>query len=199
VVLRRGAIDPARDMPARDVPLLSTTANLVVHDSLHPALAYLLLEAARQTHAAPGLFHRPGEFPSPLATDFPLASEADRYFKNGRPFLQRYLPFWMANFVQRLVLTLLPLIAVLVPIFKFLPALLQWKERNRLFRRYGELKFLELDIAARELSAAERAAARKRLDDIENEVSKARFPLDFADRIYTLRQHVDYVRRSLGH
>jgi hypothetical protein len=199
VVLRRGAIDPARDMPARDVPLLSTTANLVVHDSLHPALAYLLLEAARQTHAAPGLFHRPGEFPSPLATDFPLASEADRYFKNGRPFLQRYLPFWMANFVQRLVLTLLPLIAVLVPIFKFLPALLQWKERNRLFRRYGELKFLELDIAARELSAAERAAARKRLDDIENEVSKARFPLDFADRIYTLRQHVDYVRRSLEH
>jgi hypothetical protein len=88
---------------------------------------------------------------------------------------------------------------VLVPIFKFLPALLQWKERNRLFRRYGELKFLELDIAARELSAAEQAAARKRLDDIENEVSKARFPLDFADRIYTLRQHVDYVRRSLEH
>jgi TRAP transporter TAXI family solute receptor len=197
VVLKRGAIDPARDIPARDVPLLSTTANLVVHDSLHPALAYLLLEAARQTHAPPGLFHRPGEFPSPVATDFPLAEEADRYFKNGRPFLQRYLPFWMANFVQRLALTLLPLIALLVPLFKFLPALLQWKERNRLYRRYGELKFLEHDIASRTLSDEEKAGARQRLDAIEAEVSKARFPLDFSDRVYTLRQHVDYVRRRL--
>lgn len=198
VVLQRGAIDPARNIPARDVPLLSTTANLVVQDSLHPALAYLLLEAARQVHAAPGLFHRPGEFPSPQATDFPLAEEADRYFKNGRPFLQRYLPFWMANFVQRLVLTLVPLIAVLVPIFKFLPAVLHWKERNRLSRRYGELKFLEHDIAARALSAAEKAAARRQLDAIEAEVSRARFALDFADRVYTLRQHVDYVRRRLA-
>lgn len=197
VVLARGAIDPARDIPSRDVPLLSTTANLVVRDSLHPALAYLLLEAARQTHAAPGLFHRQGDFPSPLATDFPLAEEADRYFKNGRPFLQRYLPFWVANFVQRLALTLLPLIAVLVPIFKFLPAVLQWKERNRLARRYGELKFLEHDMAAGNLSDAQKAAALRQLDAIEAEVSRARFPLDFVDRVYTLRQHVDYVRRRL--
>jgi hypothetical protein len=197
VLLRRGAIDPARDIPARDIALLSTTAHLVVQDSLHPALGYLLLEAARQAHAAPGLFNRAGEFPSPLATDFALADEAERYFKNGRPFLQRYLPFWMANFVQRLVLMLVPLLAILIPLFKFLPALLQWKEKNRLFHRYGELKFLENDLATRGLSPEEKAVARTRLDAIEAEVSKARFPLDFADRIYTLRQHVDYVRRRL--
>lgn len=197
VVLKRGAIDPARDIPARDIPLLSTTANLVVHDDLHPALAYLLLEAAHQVHSTPGLFNRGGEFPSPAATDFPLSVEADRYFKNGRPFLQRYLPFWMANFVQRLVLMLVPLLAILVPVFKFLPAMLQWKEKNRLFHRYGELKFLENDIATRTLSDGEKAAARLRLDAIEAEVSRARFPLDFSDRIYTLRQHVDYVRSRL--
>ncbi len=199
VVLKHGAIDPARDLPGRDITLLSTTANLVVHDDLHPALAYLLLEAARQAHAAPGLFNRAGEFPSPVATDFPLADEADRYFKNGRPFLQRYLPFWMANFVQRMLLMLVPLLAILIPVFRFLPALLHWKEKNRLFHRYGELKFLENDIATRDLSAEEKAAARARLDAIEAEASKARFPLDFSDRIYTLRQHVDYVRRRLGH
>ncbi|MFO1193202.1 MAG: TAXI family TRAP transporter solute-binding subunit [Rhodoferax sp.] len=197
VVLRRGAIDPARDIPPRDIPLLSTTANLVVQDSLHPALGYLLLEAARAAHAGPGLFHRQGEFPSPAGTDFPLAEEADRYFKNGRPFLQRYLPFWVANFVQRLVLTLLPLVAILVPVFKFLPALLHWKERNRLFRRYGELKFLERDIDTRTLSDDEKAQALLRLDAIEAEIRHARFALDFSDRVYTLRQHVDYVRRRL--
>jgi hypothetical protein len=132
-----------------------------------------------------------------VGTDFPLAEEADRYFKNGRPFLQRYLPFWVANFVQRLVLTLLPLVAILVPVFKFLPALLHWKERNRLFRRYGELKFLERDIDTRTLSDDEKAQALLRLDAIEAEIRHARFALDFSDRVYTLRQHVDYVRRRL--
>ena len=130
VILKRGSVDPGRNIPAQDVQLLATTANLVIPDSLHPALAYLLLEAAQQTHGQPSLLNRPGEFPSPKATDFPLAEEADRYFKNGRPFLQRYLPFWLANFVQRLILMLIPLVAILVPVFKVLPARLVWKKTS---------------------------------------------------------------------
>jgi len=126
-----------------------------------------------------------------------LAEEADRYFKNGRPFLQRYLPFWLANFVQRLILMLIPLVAILVPVFKVLPALFEWKEKNRLFRRYGELKFLEKDLTARTYSAEEKVSALARLDAIETEIGKTRFPLDFSDRVYTLRQHVDYVRSRL--
>jgi len=197
VTLKRGSVDPGRNIPAQDVQLLATTANLVIPDSLHPALAYLLLEAAQQTHGQPSLLNRPGEFPSPKATDFPLAEEADRYFKNGRPFLQRYLPFWLANFVQRLILMLIPLVAILVPVFKVLPALLEWKEKNRLFRRYGELKFLEKDLTSRTFSPEEKAMALARLDAIEAEIGKTRFPLDFSDRVYTLRQHVDYVRSRL--
>jgi TRAP transporter TAXI family solute receptor len=197
VILKRGSVDPGRNIPAQDVQLLATTANLVISDSLHPALAYLLLEAAQQTHGQPSLLNRPGEFPSPKATDFPLAEEADRYFRNGRPFLQRYLPFWLANFVQRLILMLIPLVAVLVPVFKVLPALLEWKEKNRLFRRYGELKFLEKDLTSRTFSPEEKATALARLDAIEAEIGKTRFPLDFSDRVYTLRQHVDYVRSRL--
>ena len=197
VILKRGSVDPGRNIPAQDVQLLATTANLVIPDSLHPALAYLLLEAAQQTHGQPSLLNRPGEFPSPKATDFPLAEEADRYFKNGRPFLQRYLPFWLANFVQRLILMLIPLVAILVPVFKVLPAMLEWKEKNRLFRRYGELKFLEKDLTSRTFSAEEKNTALARLDAIEAEIGKTRFPLDFSDRVYTLRQHVDYVRSRL--
>lgn len=197
VILKRGSVDPGRNIPAQDVQLLATTANLVIPDSLHPALAYLLLEAAQQTHGQPSLLNRPGEFPSPKATDFPLAEEADRYFKNGRPLLQRYLPFWLANFVQRLILMLIPLVAILVPVFKVLPALLEWKEKNRLFRRYGELKFLEKDLTSRTFSAEEKNTALARLDAIEAEIGKTRFPLDFSDRVYTLRQHVDYVRSRL--
>jgi len=197
VSLKRGSVNPQRNFPAKDIAMIATTANLVIPDDLHPALAYLLLDAARQTHSRPGLFNRPGDFPSSQGTDFPLAEEADRYFKNGRPFLQHYLPFWLANFVQRLILVLVPLIAILVPIFKFLPSLLTWRQENKLFKRYGELKFLEADIISRTLNSDEVAAARAQLDRIEKETLSARFALDFSDRVFTLRQHIDYVRAKL--
>jgi len=197
VTLKRGSVDPKRDLPPQDIQLLATTANLVVRDELHPALAYLLLEAARQVHRQPSIINRPGEFPSPTGTDFPLSPEAERYFKNGRPFLQNYLPFWVANYAQRLLLLLVPLAAILVPLLRVLPELIGWRRRSRLYRRYGELKFLEQDLAARKLDDEERRHARAQLDLIEQEVVQTKFPLDFADRVYTLRQHVDYVRAQL--
>jgi TRAP-type uncharacterized transport system substrate-binding protein len=197
VSLKRGSINPQRNLPDKDVALIATTANLVVPDELHPALAYLLLDAARQTHSRPSLVSRAGDFPSPQGTDFPLAEEADRYFKNGRPFLQRYLPYWLANFVQRLILVMVPLLAVLVPVFKFVPSLLDWLQQNKLYRHYGELKFLEGDLAARTLDPDETRAAHAQLDRIERDIIANKFALDFSDRVFTLRQHVDYVREKL--
>ncbi len=197
VQLRRGSVDFAHNLPPRDTPLLATTLNLVVSDDLHPALAYLLLEAAHQTHRSPGLLHAPDDFPSAKGADFSLADAAERFFKNGRPFLQRYLPCWMAKFVQRLLVMLVALVAILFPILKLAPALIEWREKALLSRRYGDLKFLELDIASRTLSPSETQAALAQLDTMEREARAAKFSLDFADRVYTMRQHVDYVRHQL--
>lgn len=197
ITLKRGAVDPARDLPPADVHLLATTANLVVRDELHPALSYLLLEAAKQVHSQASLISRPGEFPNPRDTDYPLSDQADRYFRHGQPFLQNYLPFWMAIYVQRLLLWLVPLTAILVPLMRVLPGVINWRRQSRLYRRYGELKYLELDLASRQLSEEERRRAQDQLDRIEDEIVKTKFPLDFSDRVYTLRQHVDYVRAQL--
>ncbi|WP_310386247.1 TAXI family TRAP transporter solute-binding subunit [Roseateles sp.] len=198
VVLKRGSVSPLLDRPADDITLLSTTTNLVVQEDLHPALAYLLLEAARQVHRTPSLLARPGEFPSPQGTDFPLSDESARYFKNGRPFLQTYLPFWLANLVQRMALLILPLLALLLPMLRLLPWLRVWRQSRRLYRHYGELKFLEQELMTRALSAPERQHALERLSRIEQDIQSTRFPLDFSDRVYTLRQHVDLVRSKLA-
>jgi hypothetical protein len=198
VTLKRGSVDPRRDLPHHDIHLLSTTANVVVRDELHPALAYLLLDAARQVHGGPSLVHAADEFPSPKATEFPLAPAAERYFRNGRPFLLNYLPFWMANLVQRLVFLLVPLAAILIPLFRLLPEIISQRQKRGLYRRYGELKFLEKDLTARTLDDEERRKAGEQLDRIENELVHAKFPLDLSDRVYTLRQHVDFVRAQLN-
>jgi TRAP transporter TAXI family solute receptor len=198
VSLKRGSVNPLLDRPAENISLLSTTTNLVVQEDLHPALAFLLLEAARQVHRTPTLLARPGEFPSSLGTDFPLADESVRYFKNGRPFLQTYLPFWLANLVQRMALLILPLLALMLPLLRLLPWLRTWRQSRRLYRHYGELKFLEQELLTRQLSATERGKAAVRLGQIEQDIQNTRFPLDFSDRVYTLRQHVELVRSKLA-
>lgn len=197
ISLKRGAVDPARDLPAADVHLLATTANLVVREDLHPALDYMLLEAAKQVHSQPSLINRPGDFPSPRDTDYPLSDQADRYFKHGQPFLQNYLPFWVAIYVQRMLLWLLPLAAILVPLMRVLPGLVNWRRQSRLYRRYGELKYLELDLASRQLDEQERRRAHEQLDRIEDEIVRTKFAIEISDRVYTLRQHIDYVRAQL--
>ncbi len=197
VTLKAGSVDPLRDLPAQDVDLLTTTANLVVRDDLHPALAYLLLEAAHDVHKGATLLSKPAEFPHPRGTDFPLADEAQRYYKDGRPFLQRYLPYWAANALQRLLLILVPLLAIAIPVLKTIPSLLDFKDRNRLYRRYEMLLKMERDIRDRQLNTDEVKQATAQLDTIEADISSTKFPLDFADRIYTLRQHIGYVRDQL--
>jgi len=169
-----------------------------VREDLHPALAYLLLDAAQRVHQPAGLLKRPGEFPNQHVTDFALSETAERYFRNGPPFLQSYLPFWMANYVQRLLLVLVPFAAILFPLGRLLPELIAWRRQSRLFRHYGELKFLEQELTSRTLNEADRRAASERLDRIEHEIAHTRFPLELSDRVYTLRQHVDYVREQIS-
>ena len=103
----------------------------------------------------------------------------------------------MAIYAQRLLLWLVPLAAILVPLMRVLPGLVNWRRQSRLFRRYGELKYLELDLASRQLGEEELRRAHAQLDRIEDEVVKAKFPIDFSDRVYTLRQHVDFVRAQI--
>jgi TRAP-type uncharacterized transport system substrate-binding protein len=96
-VLHQGVIDFARNIPAQDVALISPTANLVVREDLHPALIFALTQAASVVHGKAGIFHGIDEFPLATDADFPMSPNAARYYKSGPPFLQRYLPFWIAG------------------------------------------------------------------------------------------------------
>jgi TRAP-type uncharacterized transport system substrate-binding protein len=196
IVLPRGAVDLGRDLPRADVTLVASLATLLVREDTHPALVDLLMQAASETHGGPGIFQRPGEFPRAVAVNFPLSKEAERYYKSGKPFLQRYLPFRAATLVDRLVVMVIPVLALLVPIVKFAPALYGWRVRSRIYRRYGELKFLEAEIDA-EPSRQSRAGWLARLDAIEVDVNRIPAPLAFSGMLYTLRSHIALVRDTV--
>lgn len=198
LVLPAGSIDLIRHMPAHDVQMVAPAATLAVSEDLHPALMGLMLQAASEIHGEAGIFQKPMEFPKASSVDFPLAPEAERYYKSGKPFLQRYLPFWAAILVDRMVVMIIPLLALLVPLFKLAPSLYGWRVRSRIYKRYGELKFLEAEVE-RDPAAHTQAEWLKRLDGIENRVNHLPTPLAFSDMLYTLRSHIVLVRKAILH
>jgi TRAP transporter TAXI family solute receptor len=199
LVLPRGAVNVAADLPPTDIELLAPMATLVVREDTHPALIDLLMQALSETHGGTGIFQRADEFPRATATngvDFPLSPEAQRYYKSGKPWLQRFLPFWAATLVDRMVVLLIPLFAVLIPVMKIAPGLYNWRVKSRIYKRYGELKFLEAELEA-DPGKLTRAEWIKRVDAIEAAVNHMAMPLAFSDMIYTMRVHLGLVRKAI--
>jgi TRAP transporter TAXI family solute receptor len=197
LTLPRGTIDLVGNIPPDDARLVGVTSTLIVRDELHPALKYLLLKAAKEVHGAPDLFAGRNQFPSGKDADFPMAEEATHFYKSGPPLLQRYLPFWAANFFDRMLVVLVPLLAFLIPLTRIIPLLYSWRIRRRIYRWYGELKFLETQVQA-DAEGVQRAEHRAKLELIEDRVNGMRLPLAFSDHLYVLREHVDLVRRRLA-
>lgn len=192
VTLPRGVVDLARDLPPANIRLIAPTATLVAKETLHPALAQLFVQAARQIHGGPGWFQRKGAFPSIENTERALAPEAERFYRNGPPFLQRYLPFWLANLIDRMWVVLVSIIAILIPLSRVVPPLYAFRVRSRIFRWYGQLRRLE--EAAPERPAGELLAE---LDKLEERAGRISVPLSYADELYALRANIQMVRRRL--
>ena len=196
ITLPRGVVDLVRDNPPQDTVMLATTANLIVSESLHPALASLLLQAAGEVHGKSGFFQHAGEFPAYKDHSVELSADAQRHYKSGPPFLQRYLPFWLAVLAERLLVMLLPLFALLFPLLKLAPAIYTWRVRSKIFRCYGELKFLENDLR-QNYDPARHMEYFGRLERIEEDANTRNIPLAYTDLLYTLREHINLVRKKL--
>ncbi|VVD60086.1 C4-dicarboxylate ABC transporter substrate-binding protein [Pandoraea cepalis] len=196
LTLPRGVFDLGRNLPAQPVHVISPTVELVARDSLHPALSDLLIEAAREVHGKANLLQRAGEFPSAQVHEFPISDDAARYYKSGKGFLYRHLPFWVASLADRIVVLLVPILVVLIPAFRLVPSLYSWRVKSRLYRWYGALIALEREALADD-AHTEYRSLRHRLDAIEAAVNRLKIPLAYADQFYVLREHIGFVRQRL--
>lgn len=193
--LPQGSIDFGKNLPAHDVALIGPTVELIARAKLHPALSDLLLEAAREIHGKASLLQRKGEFPAPLEQDFRISNEAIRYYKSGKSFLYRHLPFWLAGLMNRILVVFVPAVVLLIPGLRIIPALYQWRIKLRLYRWYRALLLVERDLFAPSPEQPEKLL--ERLDEIEASVNKMKVPASFADQFYGLRGHIGFVRDRL--
>lgn len=191
--LPEGSIDLGKNIPSHDVNLVGPTVELVSRANLHPALCDLLLEAARQVHGKPSLLQHRNEFPAPLEQDFRISDEAARFYKSGKGFLYRSLPFWLASLINRVVVAFIPMVLLLVPGLKLIPATYKWRIQLHIYRWYRGLLRLERDLD----STGNHDELRKRLDRIEHSVNRMKVPASFASQFYSLRDNIGFVRERL--
>ena len=192
VTLGEGVVDLVTDIPDRDVTLLAATATLVVREDVHPVIVRLLLKTAEIVHSRPGLFEAPNAFPSDALVELPLHEVARRYLRKGPPFLERYLPFWIAVTAERWALLLLPVVGILLPVFRFLPGLYNAQVRKRVTHWYREVH--EVDHALTRCTTEEAKAAAERLRAIQEKLAAMPAPpTSLMGELYDLRQHVDWL------
>ena len=197
VTLPKGILDLSKNKPATDIHLLATTTSLVVRKNLHPAMMYTLLGAAVDIHGDAGWVQKAGEFPSPKSQDLPLSDIAERFYKSGRPFLLDYLPFWMAAYVDRMILILVPAAVVLIPLLRVIPPLYFWWNRRKLYKYYEDLKHLEMEIGE-DSTPGRMMEYQETLNRIEAFINEVRVPLALFKEVYMLKEHVDFVRKKLA-
>jgi TRAP transporter TAXI family solute receptor len=197
LTLPYGTIDLEANIPDQDVAMIGTNAMLVARDGLHPAVINLLLDAARDMHGRQGYFEAAGEFPrTAQVDDIAVSPSADQHKRFGPSFLYHYLPFWLAAFVERAIIVIVPLVVVLVPLINFLPQILRWRVRSRIYRWYGQLALLERDVATRQGTLPVETWMED-LDRVEQAVEHIKTPVSFASEAYTLREHIGLVRRAI--
>jgi len=189
-----GVGNMAENRPPADVHMLAVTASLLVRQDMDPGLQYLLLDAATQIHSGADIFEKASQFPAAEAGDLPVSTDAREFYKSGRPFFQRYLPFGLAQLAGKLLIVLVPLVGIVYPLLRFAPALYGWSMRRRVFRLYGDLKRIEADLEAHVGDSTE---LLRRLDRLEERADHMQIPLAFAQTLYQMRSHIGLARARL--
>lgn len=197
VTLPQGLVDLDKNIPPKDAVLIAPQASLLVRDDLHPAIVGLLVRAAQEAHSPGGLFQRTGEFPKAVDPEIPMSEDAQRVYSSGRTFLQRHLPFWVATFIERMLIMIVPLATILLPLVKIVPWIYQRRIRKRIIHWYGQLKRLERRLAE-DGSQGARMTLRAEIARIEQAVSAIPVPLNYSDQLYQLKSAISLVRHRIA-
>ena len=193
VVIPRGVGSLKKDLPAQDITLIAPMASLLVRSDLHPAVQFLLLQAAEEIHSGPGALRRPGQFPAAEPEDVPLSKEARDFYKKGGSFLQRHLPFWLSVLATRLLLVLVPLLGLLYPLLRVVPAAIHYFIERRVNAMYAELNRIESRIGSEPLGEIARDLAR-----LEERILRTRVSPSAMRDLYAIRHDASLVGARLN-
>ncbi len=196
VTIPEGALDLPNNRPLASSPMIATTTEILIDERLHPAIQTLFLMAAKDINGKESFFSKEGQFPVFMDSTQHRSKEAEIFYEKGTPLLMEVLPFWLAEFIRRLFVTLLPFFAVAYPVIRSMPNYHKNRVRGKINRMYGALKFFEQSLVSA-YDPAQKTNYLAQLDAMEREALGMKVPKSVASDYYTLRSSIDFVRNCV--
>lgn len=197
LTLPAGAAQMHPPRPEENIELLAMNARLAAQADLHPALVDRLVFAATQMHGRRSILADEGTFPTLEGADLRPDVQAQELLASGPSPLSEILPWWIAAQINRVLLLFLPVLVLVVPLVRAVPAIYAWRMRSRVYRNYESIK--AIDEESREVADPERIRAMDaRLAEIDEQLAALRLPVTYREYAYTARLHVDLVRKRLA-
>ena len=197
LTLPEGVLNFELNIPNQNVTLVGPMVELIARKDLHPALSDMVLDAAMEIHGSAGIFRKKGEFPVAEENRIKISEDATRFYKSGKSFLYRYLPFWLASLVNRVLVVFVPMLIILIPAVRSVPAVFRWIGHLRIRRRYRALLRLEKKFM-NEKDPEKLKDLHEQFEAIDLDVQQMKVRAVLADQFYSLRAHIDYVRRLMS-
>ncbi len=196
LTLYEGTLDLYKNLPDENINLLATTANLVTKDGFSEELIRIFLKKVKEVHNKKDLFAKQGEFPNNLNMKLELHEEAQIYFQNGDTWLEKIFPYWIASNIDRLKIFLIPLITLMIPLYKGVFPLYQWSMRSKIYKWYEEVK--DFDKKIRTLNKEELELELEKIQKLQEEISKeTKVPLSFMGEYYNLIMHINLIEQRI--
>ena len=196
LTIPEGSINLVENVPGHDLAILSTTTALIAQADLHPAIQFLLIKAAVEISGAASFFANQDTFPKFNESSIVRSPVAQEYFLKGSPYLDRHLPFWLAELLDRFAYVLMPFLAFAYPMLLALPSYRHKRLTRRIWDSYGKLKELELELSEG-FDPAKMSDYLDRLDKIESEAIRVKIYGSQGADYFKHRQHIHFVRALL--
>ena len=193
--LYEGSVDMYRNLPSEDTNILATTANLVCKKGLNDELIRIFMKQIKKVHHQKSIFSDENQFPSLHNLDTKINKEAQKYIRNGDSWLESIFPFWIASQIDRLKILIIPLLTLLLPLFKGIIPLYAWSIRSKIYRWYERLESFEYKEDFTKEKIKENL---QKIQELKAEVhEQTKVPLSYKGEYYNLLLHLDLVSKEL--
>jgi TRAP-type uncharacterized transport system substrate-binding protein len=134
VEIPRATFSLQTDSPPADIQTIGVSAELIADKGINPAITSLILGIITKTESSRSILQNEKDYPNARELTFDQNEDSARYFRNGPSLLNKYLPFWVAVWGDRLLKILLPILAILIPVVNFYPEIGKFRTKKKLAR-----------------------------------------------------------------
>ena len=192
--LFEGSISLYKNLPSKNINLLSTTQNLVCTKDIPDELIRIFLKKVKQIHSQKSFFQGKEKFLNLKYLDTIINSEAQLYILHGESWLEKIFPYWVASNIDRLKLLLIPLIWLIIPLFKSIIPLYIFTTRSKIFKWYDRLHDLNDKINNK---SEDMSIIQKDIKALKDEIqAKTKVPLSYMGEYYNLIIHVELLEKK---